>query len=96
MLAGEPASPGPRPCRTKEKRISALCVKRPALAQAERMTGLVHCLVSVAEEARFEPLRGCPQHAFPTMLPGVHRRPPPSANCVNTIRATPVNGGGLE
>jgi hypothetical protein len=30
---------------------------------------------------------GLPPTRFPTMLASVHRRPPPSANCTNTIRA---------
>ena len=29
---------------------------------------------------------GLPPTRFPTLLHGVHRRPPPSANCANTIR----------
>src|SRR5262249_17946974 len=28
------------------------------------MIGVVYCLVNVAEDRRFELLRGCPQHAF--------------------------------
>jgi hypothetical protein len=31
---------------------------------------------------------GLPPTRFPTMLASVHRRPPPSANCANTIRMT--------
>src|SRR5215472_159744 len=31
---------------------------------------------------------GLPPTRFPTMLARVHRRPPPSANCANTIRVT--------
>jgi hypothetical protein len=47
--------------------------------------------VSVAEDRRFELLRGCPQHAFQQCciaFTGVHRRPPPSASRANTIRVT--------
>src|SRR5262249_61674861 len=46
---------------------------------------------TAAEDRRFELLRGCPQHAFQQCWPAstsVHQRPPPSANCANTIRVT--------
>ena len=36
----------------------------------------VFSLVSVAEDRRFELLRGCPPTRFPIMLPGVHQRSP--------------------
>ena len=36
----------------------------------------VFYLVSVAEDRRFELLRGCPPTRFPIMLPGVHQRSP--------------------
>src|SRR5262252_8181796 len=44
----------------------------------------VFSLVSVAEDRRFELLRGCPN----TLSNNAGQRPPPSANCANTIRVT--------
>src|SRR6516162_877023 len=48
---------------------------------------LVYCLVRGGGGCEIRTREGLPPTRFPTMLARVHRRPPPSANCTNTIRA---------
>ena len=47
----------------------------------------MYCLVRGGGGCEIRTREGLPPTRFPTMLARVHRRPPPSANCTNTIRA---------
>src|SRR6516162_6235366 len=51
------------------------------------MTGLTYRLVRDGGGCEIRTREGLPPTRFPTMLARVHRRPPPFANCANTIRA---------
>jgi hypothetical protein len=51
------------------------------------MTWVVYCLVRGGGGCEIRTREGLPPTRFPTMLTSVHRRPPPSVACVNTIRA---------
>ena len=52
------------------------------------MTGLMYCLVRGGGGCEIRTREGLPPTRFPTMLTSVHRRPPQSANCANTIRVS--------
>jgi hypothetical protein len=62
--------------------------------RSHAQTGSAFFLARVAEARRFEPLRGCPQHAFQQCWPlftGVRHRPRPART---RPRRPLVNGAG--
>jgi hypothetical protein len=63
-----------------------------------RTTVIVHPRHSGSSDAGHigdvSPHEELPPTRFPTMLVGVHWRPPPSVTCPNTTGWPPVNGSG--